>query len=174
MVPRLILFDGLPGTGKSSLAQNVGQTLGIPVLGRDWIAAALLDFLNEVNPNDAAHAVMAVIAERQFALGHSVIFDCVVGNVERRTRWTELAAKHGAALCPIQCICSDAELHRARMEGRQRGIPGWPELTWDHVEEVRSRYELWPDALLTVDSVNSFEDNLRAVLLCLKEAVLAD
>ena len=174
MVPRLIIFDGLPGTGKSSLAEKVGQTLGIPVLARDWIAAALLDFLKEVNPNDAAHAVMAAIAERQFALGQSVIFDCVVGNVERRTRWIELAANHGATLCPIQCICSDAALHRARIEGRQRGIPGWPELTWDHVEEVRKRYEVWPDAPIIVDSVKPFEANLKVLLSHLSEVMIPE
>ena len=31
--------------------------------------------------------------------------------------------------------CRDAELHRARVEGRQRQIPGWYELDWDHVAQ---------------------------------------
>ncbi|MEW2268864.1 hypothetical protein [Streptomyces griseofuscus] len=26
----------------------------------------------------------------------------------------------------VECLCLDEEVHRGRVSGRQRGIPGWP------------------------------------------------
>jgi predicted kinase len=169
-MPRLLIFDGLPGTGKSTLADAAGRALGIPVLARDWIAASLVNggFLKSGNPNDAAHAVMAALAERQFALGQSVIFDCVVGREDRRTRWIDLASAHRAELSVIQCVCSDEALHRARLETRQRGIPGWGELTWENVEGVRANYVPWPDPLLTLDAADLLKSNIAQLLKTLR------
>jgi predicted kinase len=39
---KLIVFSGLPGTGKSSLAEAVGRALHIPVFAKDWLEATLL------------------------------------------------------------------------------------------------------------------------------------
>jgi predicted kinase len=39
---KLIIFSGLPGTGKSTLAEAVGKALEIPVFAKDWLEAALL------------------------------------------------------------------------------------------------------------------------------------
>jgi predicted kinase len=39
---KLIVFSGLPGTGKSSLAEAVAKDLGIPVFAKDWLEATLL------------------------------------------------------------------------------------------------------------------------------------
>ena len=70
----------------------------------------------------------------------------------------------------IECICSDEALHRARLTGRQRGIPGWYELDWAEVERIRAEYEPWSDEHLTVDMVRPFDDNLAAVLAYLRPA----
>lgn len=164
---RLILFDGLPGTGKSTLAEAAGRKLCAPVFSRDRIAGVLVKsglLRDDANPNDAAHDVMALLAERQFHLGQSAIFDGVVGTEARQARWRRLAADSGAALQVVQCVCSDGALHRARIEGRQRGIPGWHELTWAHVETVATHYQPWPGDCLIVDAVDRLEDNVRRVL----------
>jgi hypothetical protein len=64
----------------------------------------------------------------------------------------------------IECICSDEAVHRARIEGRIRGIPGWHEVGWDHVERMRA--EVPPPTMerLTVDAMQPVEDNIRRVL----------
>jgi MoxR-like ATPase len=38
---RLIVMAGLPGTGKSCIAEAVGRELGSPVFAKDWLEAAL-------------------------------------------------------------------------------------------------------------------------------------
>src|SRR5829696_161901 len=39
---KFIVFSGLPGTGKSTLAEAVGRTLSISVFAKDWLEATLL------------------------------------------------------------------------------------------------------------------------------------
>ena len=41
MSPILILVSGLPGAGKSTLAEGLGRALGCPVFAKDWLEAAL-------------------------------------------------------------------------------------------------------------------------------------
>jgi predicted kinase len=38
---RLVVFSGLPGTGKSALAAGLGSAMSIPVLTKDIVEAAL-------------------------------------------------------------------------------------------------------------------------------------
>ena len=40
----LVLITGLPGTGKSTMAEEAGRTLGAPVLGHDWAMSGLRPF----------------------------------------------------------------------------------------------------------------------------------
>ena len=39
---KLIVFSGLPGTGKSTLAESVGKQQRVPVFAKDWLEANLL------------------------------------------------------------------------------------------------------------------------------------
>jgi hypothetical protein len=44
--------------------------------------------------------------------------------------------------------CSDRQLHRSRVDGRERGIPGWYELDWSQVERSRASWD--PDISVDV------------------------
>jgi hypothetical protein len=71
--------------------------------------------------------------------------------------------EHGAELRVVECVCGEAELRRPRAEGRSRGIPGWHEIGWDHVERMRREYPPLTVDRLVVDAVESVEDDLDAV-----------
>jgi hypothetical protein len=79
-----------------------------------------------------------------------------------------LAADYNADWRVIECICSDEAIHRARLETRQRRIPGWLELTWADIEHVKGYYSPWNEDRLIVDMVNSPAENLQAVLTFLQ------
>ncbi|MFC6017046.1 hypothetical protein ACFP2T_12625 [Plantactinospora solaniradicis] len=61
-------------------------------------------------------------------------------------------------------MCTDVEVHRARITGRVRGIPGWHEVGWHHVDRVRSQYPPLTASHITVGGINPFDENLRYVL----------
>ncbi len=63
----------------------------------------------------------------------------------------------------IECICSDEAIHRERIEGRVRGIPGWHEVGWDFVERMRAEFLALTVDRLTVDAAEPVADNLRLV-----------
>jgi len=166
---KLIIFSGLPGTGKSALAEAVGRELGIPVFAKDWLEAVLLR--SKLVPAEAekqlgsiGYDLLTTLAERQLSLGQSVILDSVASTESIRNIWWDLRKKYNADWRVIECICSDVSVHREHLEQRRRNIPGWHELQWSDVEFVRTYYAPWNEERLILDSVNSVDQNILAAL----------
>lgn len=162
---KLIIFSGLPGTGKSSLAEAVAKELGIPVFAKDWLEATLLRSGLRPTVEDkplgfAGYELLTVLAERQLMLGQSVILDSVAATESIRSSWRQLAGQYHANWRVIECICSDESLHRSRLQDRKRNIPGWHELEWADVEKVRQYYVPWNDERLKLDMTNLHNENL--------------
>lgn len=169
---KMILFSGLPGTGKSTLAEMIGRQLGIPVFAKDWLEASLI--LSGLGSKDdlkrlgfAGYELLTVLAERQFILNQSVILDSVASTQSIRTKWYQLAKQYGAERRIIECICSDESLHRARLKDRRRNIPGWHELEWTDIQKVKQYYPAWEEERLVLDMVNPVDENIaRARSYC--------
>ena len=169
---KLIVFSGLPGTGKSILAEAVGRVLGTPVFAKDWLEATLIrsDLIasNQNKPlGSAGYQLLTTLAERQFMLGQSAILDSVASTKSIRDTWRQLAEQYGAECRVIECICSDESLHRSRLKERKRTIPGWHELEWSEVERVKGYYFPWEGERLVLDMTHSFNENfLKAKTYC--------
>ena len=167
---QLIVFAGLPGTGKSSLAEAVGRQLSIPVFAKDWLEGVLVRC--ELRPKAenapglgfAGYELLTTLADRQLRLGQSVILDSVASTVAIRAQWQDLAARHSAAWRVIECLCSDEAEHRSRLDRRVRGIPGWHELDWGDVQRVAGYYAPWQEPRLVLDAVRPLADNNAAAL----------
>ena len=162
---KLIVFSGLPGTGKSTLAESVGKKQRVPVFAKDWLEANLLSnglvpTITEKPLGFASYDLMTTLAERQLMLGQSVILDSVASTETIRDTWRQMSKQYGADWRVIECVCSDQSLHRARLGTRKRNIPGWHELTWSDVEKVKQYYAVWEEEHLILDMVNPFEENL--------------
>jgi hypothetical protein len=95
-------------------------------------------------------------------LDQSAIVDDIVSD-SQFVLWRETADSFAARLSLIECVCSDTAVHRARIEGRVRGIPGWHEVGWDHVERMRAEVAPLTVDRLTVDAMDPVEENLRRV-----------
>ena len=162
---KLIVFSGLPGTGKSTLAEAVGKYFGISVFAKDWLEASLMQSgLRSTDKNKslgfAGYELLTVLAKRQLMLEQSVILDSVVATKTIRAGWRRLAKRYQAEWRVIECVCSDESVHRARLKTRKRGIPGWHELEWSEVERVKKYYVSWRQEHLTLDMKNPLEENL--------------
>ena len=169
---KLILFSGLPGTGKSTMAEAVARDLGIPVFAKDWLEATLVrSELKPVNEGKslgfAGYELLTTLAERQLMLGQSVILDSVAASQTIRSAWRQLSDQYGADWRVIECICSDETVHRLRLKERKRNIPGWHELEWSEVERVKQYYSDWEGEHLVLDMANPFTENfLKAKIYC--------
>jgi len=167
---KMIVFSGLPGTGKSMLAEALGKHLHIPVFARDWLEAALLRCELNSAPQGkslgwAGYELLTTLAERQFMLEQSVILDSVAGMQPIRGTWRQLAKQYNADWLVIECICSDESMHRSRLNQRKRGIPGWHELEWSDVDKVKQYFVPWEEERLVLDMVHPFIVNFSKVSL---------
>ncbi len=166
----LIVLTGLPGTGKSRLGEALGRALDIPVFAKDVLEAAILRAgLAQIDGAGGilgrlGYDLLTELARRQLHLGQSAILDSVASTTSIRDEWRRLAASNGATWRVIECVCSDEATHRARLSGRQRDIPGWPELEWSEVERVRAYYAPWNEDHLLLDAMDPFERNLQEAL----------
>ena len=167
---QLIVMSGLPGAGKSSIAEAIGRELGMPVFAKDRLEAALrrCDFAQEPGTAQrlgyAGYELITALAEQQLRLGQSAILDSVASTDSIRSRWRGLASTFGAGWYVIECICTDTSLHRERLLSRKRGILDWPELEWSEVERVQSYYAPWQQEHLILDAIHPLQTNIdRAI-----------
>jgi hypothetical protein len=164
---RLIVMSGVPGTGKSTLADEIAKALRVPSFAGDWLLGALTPFggYHLSNLLDMADELLTTLAMRQLALGQSAILDFPTERAATRERWRSLAAAYGVGMRVIICVCSDAATHRQRAEHRRRAIPGWHDAgDWADIERRREQFPPWHGDTLIIDAVNPVEDNLRRAL----------
>jgi predicted kinase len=170
-VPTLVVVAGVPGTGKSAVAEVVAGLTRASVLGHDWAMSALrpypalqraLDHMEPPGHRTVGWAIVTTLAREQLRSGRSVVVDGVA-------RAPELALCREAARCEsarmvvISTSCSDRGLHRSRIEGRQRLIPDWYELTWEHVEQSLADWEPPDGADLSLDASDRWEANVSRI-----------
>jgi predicted kinase len=163
---RVIIFTGLPGTGKSTLAEQAARTVGAAAFSADWLMGALKPALVKLDRAEylAVRAeLLATLVTRQLMLGQDAVVDALVSE-SQVAEWRETAARFAARWYLIECICSNEVIHRERVEGRIRGIPGWHEVGWDFVERMRAELSPMAAVRLTVDAMEPVADNLRRVL----------
>jgi len=146
----------------------VAVEVGAPAFSGDWLLGALkphglLSGLDRPTLLAAYYDLLTTLATRQLMLGQSAVMDCLV-NDEVAGRWKELADQYEARLLLVECVCSDEGEHRRRLEGRSRGIPGWHEVGWGHVERMRAEYPPLTVPHLTLDAMDPLDVNLRKVL----------
>ena len=162
---------GLPGAGKSTIAEVIGNRLGYAVLSVDPIESAILSAgIDDDQPTGlAAYLVAEAIADAALANGQSIIVDAVNAVDPAREQWVDLAEKHGESIRFIEVICSDTELHRERLEARDRNLTHIPEPSWHAVEQSLDDYAEWTGDTaavprVTLDSVNPLGQTVEEAL----------
>jgi predicted kinase len=166
---RLIVVCGVPGTGKSTLADGIGRALGIPVFAIDWLMGALTPFGGrDRGPElgDIGYELATTLAYRQLLLGQSAVIDSPAEGVDERERWRTLAESFDAGFDVIHCVCGDEATHATRLATRVRGIAGWHDGgSWQVVKPRRDAWVPWTGVnLLELDAVHGADENLARAL----------
>jgi hypothetical protein len=100
--PTLLLLKGSPGTGKSTIAREVGRKLGWPVIDKDVVRDLLPDELGGLS-----YEAMLGFAERQLGMGLSVVAASPLGYGRSYERAMETGERTGARVLVLECECSD-------------------------------------------------------------------
>lgn len=147
----LIVFSGLPGTGKTTIAKPLAARLEAVYLRIDSIEQVLRGSAAfEQDIGSSGYQVANTVALDNLNAGHHVIADCVNPVSESRQAWADTAAQARCRLLNVQIVCSDKAQHRQRVEARVSDVPGLIVPNWPSV--VAHEYEPWPQAPLTLDT----------------------
>ncbi|WP_247528166.1 hypothetical protein [Bradyrhizobium sp. 199] len=98
------------------------------------------------------------MAAENLKLGRIVIADCVNPVPASRAAWRQCALQTSARLVEIELVCSEAVLHRQRVESRPPDIHGLKLPSWNDV--VSWAYEPWDREHLVLDTAGGSLDDL--------------
>lgn len=170
MEPTLILFAGMPGSGKTTLARMVARRLKVPVFAKDRVQRVLRDHHLAPEHSGDGYFIILDIADELLSLGLSVILDATFPLDHFRMVASEIAARYKANFCAIYCYCSDEAVWKERMVDRVHYVPGWKPVGWSDVQRMQEYYQPWNANALFVDSMNPPETNLPLVLDYIRNA----
>jgi predicted kinase len=147
----LVIFGGLPGTGKTTVARELARRMGAVHLRIDSIEQAVRASAAIVGSvEDAGYRAAYALAEDNLRLGLTVIADSVNPIAVTREAWLGVAEHAGVKGVEIELICSNASEHRRRVEQRGADIPGLTLPSWGDV--LSRHYEPWERQHMVIDT----------------------
>lgn len=163
---QLIAMAGLPGAGKSTIADLLSRQFPAMLLSIDPIEAALRrSGWQQERIGSAGYLVAEALAIETLKRGQTVIIDAVNPVQAARDMWVKLAQDVSVPLTFLEVVCSDAVVHRQRIESRVRGIEGLTEVSWERVLKRKQEYQPWSNPRRVLDtSKTSAEALVESVL----------
>ena len=115
----LVQMAGVPGSGKSAVAQELARQLPATLLDHDDTKSALLlAGISEVQAGPASYAVIKALASRALELGGSCIIDSPCFYRELLAFGQDTAARFGAHYRFVECVVPDLVEIRRRIKNR--------------------------------------------------------
>ncbi len=164
----LIIFSGLPASGKTTLASKLATHIGATYLRVDTIEASLREGTEIPDLGIKCYRVAQFIAGENLRLGNSVVGDSVNPVEASRNGWNEVAKSVKSKFINIEVVCSNKEEHQARLKTRTTTLAGLTDPTWKEVQE-REYYPWNQDRILIETSNKDVEMCFSEILAALKE-----
>ena len=161
------MLSGLPGVGESPLARAFCAGARAVHLRADTIDAAVMrSSLAPSSAEEVGTVVAAAQAEEMLVPGHVVLADAVTGEPEAHAIWDAVPGQAAT----VEVVCSDVDVHRARVERRRAetppdacSVPDWPAV-------ASRRWVAWDRPTLRLDSAREAPEvlahRLRAAPAC--------
>lgn len=163
--PTLVMFAGLPGTGKSTLALTLGKSLGWPVIDKDILNAVLLEAnLAQSQAGPLAYELVLRLTRTLLVEQHqSMILDTAGRQPFIFERARLIAQEATAPLKVIHCTAPRA-VRQARLAAR---ISGPSQLTSDQItlEQEQAWYAHLPEQRLILNTDQNMQQSLTEMLL---------
>lgn len=166
----LIIFGGLPGTGKTTISKQVAKHLKAVYLRVDTIEQTLknLDgYSDSLVIGPEGYLISYAIAKENLALGLDVIADSVNPINITRHDWRQVAKEANTVFVEIELICSDKKEHQNRVEGRVADIEGHKLPRWNDV--LNKDYEPWESISMLIDtSRHTIDESVQKIIQYIK------
>jgi predicted kinase len=163
-VTRLIVFSGLPGSGKSSIARQLAKEIGAIWLRIDAIEEAIRESRTIPGSLDGSgYRAAYAIAADNLLLGRDVIGDAVNDWTVARNAWRGVGLRAGAEVFEVEIICSDLDEHRYRVENRTSDVPGLVLPDWQAV--IERDYHTWDRDHLIIDTAGRTVSTCVGIIL---------
>src|ERR1700761_4695060 len=162
-----VLFAGLPGTGKSTVARALAERLSAAVLDKDRVRGALFPgLLTDYSPEQDQLCMRAMLEAAAYLTGRKrakyIFFDGRTFSTRGQIEEVLLAAKQaGAGWRILQVTCADA-VAEARLA---RSDPGHPAKNRDPAlyRRIKQHFEPILQSKLEVDTTLGVDRDLAAV-----------
>ncbi len=162
-----VIFAGLPGTGKSTLARALAKRLGAAILDKDRVRGALFpDALTDYSPEQDQLCMRAMLEAAAYLTGHRrvkyVFFDGRTFSAREQIEEVLLAANQAGARWRILHItCADAVAE----ERLARNDPAHPAKNRDPAlyRRIKQHFEPILQPRLEVDTTLGGDRELAAV-----------
>ncbi len=150
--PMLVMFSGLSGSGKSTIAAALAQRTGFTVISSDVIRKQLAGVPLESRPaehgldlytaeqNARTYETMHQRCAQELACGRGVILDATYQRRAHRAIPRALATAAAVPLLMIECRCGEDEMRR-RLHSRSQAGRGPSDADWGVHLEQRQQYE---------------------------------
>lgn len=160
---RLVVFAGLPGAGKTTIAKRVATESGAAYLRIDVIEQAIGRAGRiEGGVGPLGYIIAQDLALANLILGNSVVADAMNAVAESRNAWRVVARQARVDIIEVEVLCSDIELHRRRVTERTPDITGHQLPDWAKISSIRM--EPWNSSPLVLDTAKlSVEDAVKCV-----------
>lgn len=149
--PVLVIFSGLPGVGKTTVARELSAQLDATYIRIDTVEQSLLQGGVEAEEIiDKGYRAAYALAADNLRLGKSVVADSVNPIGITRDAWRRVAAESGACHLDVEIQCTSKKEHRRRVECRHADIHGHKLPTWKQV--ITREYQPHTREVLKIDT----------------------
>lgn len=187
--PLLVMFVGIPGSGKTTFARQLAQELGAVLLNSDGLRMSMWGSLDAIQAthgsveerkaaNKLTFGAMNYAANQALAAGVSAVYDCNANHAWERQEKHDIAKSQGAISVVVRIkVPYDVSLHRVQARDEAHDQRKFP--TEKRARQVLDRFAAEieePTAdefVVEIDGEQSFEQQygvFRAGVLSLKGA----
>lgn len=158
----LLLFSGLPATGKTTLAKKVAKKINAEILRTDVIRKEIIrepKYTDE--EKEAVYKEMFSRAEKMISSGKTVILDANFYKEGQRTEAKKIAGRTGAKFFLIEVTCPEEKI-RGRMKIRKKAEDASDAKEMEIYYKIKRVWEPITEPHIVVDT--SKQGKVKAVL----------
>ncbi|MBZ9685874.1 ATP-binding protein [Clostridium estertheticum] len=169
---KVIVFRGKAGVGKTTISNEIGRILNIPIIRKDDIYDSIANYIdNHELRNKACYNTLYKIVETNILNNLDVIVDAGFHYLEQALQFKTWVLNKNAIFVPLLCICSDEKIWAERFDMRRHN-PQPNNLITDFRELKLHYKDLKTDSLKNekiLDTIYSIDSLVESALLEVKK-----